>query len=281
MSTNLISYEKEDFKKPGLKKNIGENIPLTQFMAADEIDWPIKNERYKAFEKVSVSLFQKFDFITPNRLTYFRFATCFFLLFFSTQLSYFQILILGILGGLSDFFDGALARASSMKTRLGVLLDPLADKLLSFTIICILMARGAVSLKIVLLIFVMEVHIIVIPFFSWLHGICTGKNVDIRSILKIKENDNILLSTKPVLIGRVKFHLYMYGILLMMLGKAFDLPFFVNLANWFLIAGICAGAIAFCIYVVRWTIRPYSISLSMGNRRDINGQIRQHISSDL
>jgi cardiolipin synthase len=68
--------------------------------------------------------------LNPIYITYFRFGICLLLILFYSRLSYLQILILATLGGISDFFDGALARAASKKTRLGMILDPLADKFL-------------------------------------------------------------------------------------------------------------------------------------------------------
>jgi len=41
----------------------------------------------------------------------------------------FYVFILIIIGGLTDFFDGFIARKFDLKTRLGAILDPLSDKI--------------------------------------------------------------------------------------------------------------------------------------------------------
>ena len=43
----------------------------------------------------------------------------------------FFVFILIIIGGLTDYFDGLIARKFNLKTRLGAILDPLSDKVYS------------------------------------------------------------------------------------------------------------------------------------------------------
>lgn len=69
----------------------------------------------------------------PNLLTYFRIAlvpavvVCFYI---PGNLSHWIALALFIIAGLTDFFDGYLARAWEQQSKLGRMLDPIADKLL-------------------------------------------------------------------------------------------------------------------------------------------------------
>ena len=69
----------------------------------------------------------------PNLLTYFRIAlvpavvVCFYI---PGDLSHWIALALFIVAGLTDFFDGYLARAWEQQSKLGRMLDPIADKLL-------------------------------------------------------------------------------------------------------------------------------------------------------
>lgn len=68
-------------------------------------------------------------FTIPNILTYFRFL---FIPVFVWQYLGGNFLIAGIalaLSGLTDLFDGKIARKFNMITELGILLDPVADKL--------------------------------------------------------------------------------------------------------------------------------------------------------
>lgn len=69
----------------------------------------------------------------PNVLTVARIAITpllLFLLFSDTFMGYIWALILFVLGAISDYFDGVLARKYGVGTRFGKYLDPLADKIL-------------------------------------------------------------------------------------------------------------------------------------------------------
>jgi phosphatidylglycerophosphate synthase len=234
---------------------------LTEFMPAERGDYPILNSRYIAFERAVVSFLRKQEIIEPNHITYLRFAVCLFLFLFFSRLSYAQILIAATLGGMSDFFDGAFARSASKKTRLGVLLDPLADKVLIFSIMYILIMRKVLGPLYVILTAITETHAVIIPLLSWMYGIGKRKtDIGISTTSKLKDADTILVRTKPLFVGRLKFHLYIFAILSMMLGKTFDSSALLALGNWLLILGICAGAVAFGTYIMMWFKKPYVLS---------------------
>jgi len=72
------------------------------------------------------------------------------------DIKYYAILIYA-LAGLSDFLDGFIARKFNAQSKLGKLLDPLGDKLMTFTVlICITITRP-ILLWAVLVFFVKEV----------------------------------------------------------------------------------------------------------------------------
>ncbi len=69
----------------------------------------------------------------PNRLTISRFAiTAAFMLVMFSEMPYHETfaLALFIAGGVSDLLDGYLARSRNLITNFGILMDPLADKIL-------------------------------------------------------------------------------------------------------------------------------------------------------
>lgn len=84
----------------------------------------------------------------PNLLTYFRIAlvpavvACFYL---PGDLSHWTALALFIIAGLTDFFDGYLARAWEQQSKLGRMLDPIADKLLVSVVLIALTWRGIIA----------------------------------------------------------------------------------------------------------------------------------------
>jgi CDP-diacylglycerol---glycerol-3-phosphate 3-phosphatidyltransferase len=69
----------------------------------------------------------------PNKLTISRFLlTIAFLVAMYAQVNYHHTiaLVLFIAAGLSDFFDGVIARRRKLITNFGILMDPLADKIM-------------------------------------------------------------------------------------------------------------------------------------------------------
>ena len=64
----------------------------------------------------------------PNLLSISRLFLVFPLILFLEINRPFYVFILIIIGGLTDYFDGLIARKYNLKTRLGAILDPLSDK---------------------------------------------------------------------------------------------------------------------------------------------------------
>ena len=86
-------------------------------------------------------------FLIPNLLSLLRVLLAPLCYFYLVQPE-FALLPLIIIGGviiLSDFLDGALARRLNQHTRLGLILDPLGDKVCLFAAGCALLLSGRVS----------------------------------------------------------------------------------------------------------------------------------------
>ena len=64
----------------------------------------------------------------PNLLSISRLFLVFPLILFLEINKPFNVFILIVIGGLTDYFDGLIARKFNLKTRLGAILDPLSDK---------------------------------------------------------------------------------------------------------------------------------------------------------
>jgi len=213
-----------------------------------------------AFERASVSVFSKLRFIEPNHITYFRLSLCVFTLMFYRDLAYSQILAIAAFGALSDFLDGALARSTNRITRLGIILDPLADKLLILTLLILLVLRKILDPTYIVLMASMELHVVVIPILSWFYGLFKNKTDSPCSTPDERGEDTRFVKTKPVVVGRVKVHLYVYGILSVILGKQFGSPAFLKIGQLLLMIGIWAAAVALVLYIVRWIRQPHLIS---------------------
>ena len=71
---------------------------------------------------------QKLALNIPNLLSISRLFLVFPIILFLEINRPFYVFILIIVGGLTDYFDGLIARKYNLKTRLGAILDPLSDK---------------------------------------------------------------------------------------------------------------------------------------------------------
>ena len=85
----------------------------------------------------------------PNLLTIARilFAAliALILIFFPSKLSYLISFILFCLAGITDFFDGWLARRKNEISDLGRMLDPIADKILVISTLVVLISSGIIE----------------------------------------------------------------------------------------------------------------------------------------
>ncbi len=82
----------------------------------------------------------------PNILTLSRIVTlpllAFLLWWPDWQWGYLMAFALYCLMGITDYFDGYLARSSGTVSKLGIFLDPIADKIMVATVILVLAAQG-------------------------------------------------------------------------------------------------------------------------------------------
>lgn len=79
--------------------------------------------------------------VSPNAVTWFRFATIPFVAYFFVMEQYNAGLILFLVSAFSDAVDGSMARTRNQITEWGKMFDPLADKLLISVSVAILVSR--------------------------------------------------------------------------------------------------------------------------------------------
>lgn len=99
----------------------------------------------------------------PNLLTLFRLflVPVFILTFFSRIGSSFGYsIIIFLIAGFTDILDGFIARKYNLITKLGMLLDPFADKLMLMTVLGCLVIKHFIPLWILLVISVKEIFMI-------------------------------------------------------------------------------------------------------------------------
>ncbi len=100
----------------------------------------------------------------PNLLTLFRFALIpiYIVVFFSDIPGHMQWAFgVLLLAGLTDVLDGYLARRNHQVTKVGVMLDPLADKMMMIAVFLSLLIAQRISLGAALAIFMRDIGMIV------------------------------------------------------------------------------------------------------------------------
>ena len=83
-----------------------------------------------------------------NILTLFRIATIpiiLILILMKSPISGWAAFVLFCIAGITDFFDGYLARIRKEQTNFGTILDPIADKLLVASVLLVLTAKGTIG----------------------------------------------------------------------------------------------------------------------------------------
>ena len=78
-----------------------------------------------------------------------------------------------LIAGITDVADGYIARKYNLVTDIGIMLDPLADKLMMLTAIISLLISGKISVAVALLIFIRDVGMIVSSLFFHFRGLKT------------------------------------------------------------------------------------------------------------
>lgn len=92
----------------------------------------------------------------PNILTITRFFLIPAILYFIFTEQYIAAFIMLTISGLTDVFDGIIARKFNCITNFGKLIDPLADKTTQISILAALTFKGIIPLWMLLIVFVKE-----------------------------------------------------------------------------------------------------------------------------
>ena len=100
----------------------------------------------------------------PNILTSFRIVLvpAFALTFFSnSRHSLFLSILIFLTAGLTDILDGYIARKYNIVTKWGIVLDPLADKLMLLTVLTCLVIKGYSPIWVLIVIATKELFMII------------------------------------------------------------------------------------------------------------------------
>ncbi len=150
----------------------------------------------------------------PNLLTLMRLFALPFLVIASLDHRWNTAFGLMMFAGLSDAFDGLLARKLNQHTTLGLYLDPIADKFLLSTLFITLTLVGDIPRYVTILVFSRDLGILLISILLF----ATGTLRDFR----------------PSFLGKVNTFLQIIAVGCLMGSHVFDIPHFREALAWLL-----------------------------------------------
>ncbi len=172
----------------------------------------------------------------PNKLTMFRIIlipieVALYLLknLFPADVRWLCYLLIGflfVIGSLTDYFDGAIARKRNIVTTFGKFIDPLADKLLVITTLLIL-TDAAVLLNYWM------------PF--WIPAIIVARELIVTSVRLVAVDAGKVIAAGKL--GKSKTAVTMVAIILYLFILPFSVPVFVKIA----IYSVMGAAVALTI----------------------------------
>jgi cardiolipin synthase len=104
-----------------------------------------------------------------------------------------------VIAGVSDGFDGLVARMLSQRTRLGEYLDPIADKLLLSTLFLVL------------------THVALVP--RYVTVLVFSRDLGILLISTLLFATNLLRDFRPSLLGKLNTVIQIFGLTIVMIGQ--------------------------------------------------------------
>lgn len=150
-------------------------------------------------------------------------------------------LLLLVIAAISDLLDGALARRFNWQSQFGATIDPVADKLLVFTLAVLLTVNGHVPLWLALIVVMRDVVILAgAGVYRMLFG-----HLDVAPTWISKVNTAVQL----VVLGMVLLALCRFGVMSDWLGRLLDPWGFVLVGA----LGVWSGV----DYVITWSRRAW------------------------
>jgi CDP-diacylglycerol--glycerol-3-phosphate 3-phosphatidyltransferase len=176
----------------------------------------------------------------PNSLTLLRiFLVPFLVVVLLTKFSAREFIGLGIflVAAITDFFDGYFARRFNQMTRLGALLDPIADKLL--------MSSAFISL--------VEMDPMHVP--AWMVVIIIGREFAVSGLRSIAAQQGVTIAASPL--GKGKMVSQVIAISLLILGYELgELRRTGTVALWAVMLFALASGVDYFIKFSRAILRP-------------------------
>lgn len=148
----------------------------------------------------------------PNKLTLGRIAAVpIFIIAYACKL-YYLALALFILASLTDMLDGQIARKNNLVTNFGKIMDPLADKILVYSALCLFVQSGVIG--------------------AWMLIIILFREFIVSGIRVIAASDGKVIAAG--FSGKVKTVLQMIAVPLLILAQALPKVGFISKLGYFI-----------------------------------------------
>ena len=153
----------------------------------------------------------------PNKLTVARvIAVPFFIIAFLMGY-YAAALVIFIAASVTDLLDGKIARARGLVTNFGKIMDPLADKILVYSALCLFIETGMIS--------------------AWMLIVILAREFAIAGMRTVAASEGRVLAAG--MSGKIKTVLQMVAVIILLLGMAVpSVPVIMTAGYWIFIASL-------------------------------------------
>ena len=135
----------------------------------------------------------------PNKLPLLRIIMVPFFIAAFMKGAYLLAVIIFALASITDFFDGQIVRKHNLVTNFGKIMDPLADKILVYSALCLFLEGGYIK--------------------AWMLIVILAREFIIAGMRTVAASEGKVLAAG--MSGKVKTVLQMVGVIIMMIGLAF------------------------------------------------------------
>lgn len=166
----------------------------------------------------------------PNKLTMIRvFAVPFFIIAYLLG-SYPVSLVIFIAASITDFFDGKIARERGLVTNFGKIMDPLADKILVYSALCLFIESGLIS--------------------AWMMIVILAREFAVAGMRTVAASEGTVLAAG--MSGKIKTVLQMAAVIIMLLGLSVpSVPMIVKVGYYVFLASLVMTIYSGCEYIIK------------------------------
>ena len=166
----------------------------------------------------------------PNKLTIIRaIAVPFFIVFYLMEM-YVPALVIFVAASITDYFDGKIARAQNLVTNFGKIMDPLADKILVYSALCLFVESGIIA--------------------AWMMIIILAREFVIAGMRTVAASEGRVLAAG--MSGKIKTALQMVAVCVMLFSLAVpSVPMIMKVGYVIFILSLVMTVYSGCEYVIK------------------------------